>query len=477
MASPATIPIPAGSTLEPIQQATSAPQSVPIPAGSTLEALPGAAPQIPEQTIGHAAKSFLGDLWDSAKGLVKTVAAPPSTDTEKAASVLFPGGGVPMLRVGKGYFDSVRHLLDQAEAAGEKGDTHGVMINTIAAGLPLVGPLAGDLYEQAKSGDTAGAIGKGLSRATQAATMAPKGSVIPNPAELVTRPLAAVVSKAREYGAAKAPEMYQEALKPSTSDPAKATRVVQNGLELEIPVSKGGLADLNQRLSDLNQKITQTIGDGQGKTINKFKVASRLNETVRDARNQVNPGDDVTAIKASGDEFLKGNPTEIPAKQAQAMKVGTYERLGSKAYGPNPELKAATVEAQKSLVRGLKDEIAVQFPELKNLNASESRLLDLQPVLEKAVTRIGNRSGIGIGSGIAAGGAKAITGSGGIAAVVGTMKAVFDNPSFKSRLAMALYQAGKKAGQPVTLPQATARVAAYVNALGAGASGSAEESQ
>lgn len=444
----------------------------PDPQAAAVTITPDAPP--PPKPEHHEALEFAKDLWETAKGMGHTFSDKPQGADEIAAI----GSGIPLpvYRMAKGYFNTVQGMKQKSEDYADKGETGKSMYYSAAAALPLVGPLLNGAPERAEQG---GGWGLGLSRILQAASMAPEGSAIPNPAALVTKPLAAAVSKAREVGNAEAPGMYQEALKPSTSDPAKATRVVQNGLEMEIPVSKSGLAKLNTLLSDLNAKITDVIGDGQGKTVNKFKVASRLNETIQDARNQVNPGDDVTAIKASGDEFLKGNPTEIPAAKAQAMKVGTYERLGSKAYGPNPELKTATVEAQKSLARGLKDEVAVQFPELKNLNASESRLLDLQPVLEKAVTRIGNRSGIGIGSGIAAGGAKAITGSGGIAAVVGTMKAVFDNPSFKSRLAMALYQAGKKAGQPVTLPQATARVAAYVNALHAGAepNGNADNGQ
>jgi hypothetical protein len=69
--------------------------------------------------------------------------------------------------------------------------------------------------------------------------------------------------------------------------------------------------------------------------------------------------------------------------------------------------------------RGLKEELAVQFPELKQLNARGSQLFDLQPVLEKAVNRIGNHQLIGVGTPIVTGAAKALTGSSKLAAVTG----------------------------------------------------------
>jgi hypothetical protein len=249
--------------------------------GGTAAAPKDTAPPIPEQTVGHAAKSFLGDLWDSAKGLGKTIIAPPQTDAEKAAAVAIPGAGAQIVRVGKGYYDSVRHLLDNAEKAGEAGDTHGVMINSIAAGLPLVGPLAGDIYEQAKSGDTAGAIGKGLSRATQVASMAPEGSVIPNPAAAIAKAGAPIVAKAQEVAGKVAPEMYRSALKPTTvpAQQANVAKAIDTGIQEGIPVSPKGAEKLGQLVDDLNDKIKTEIGSGSGKTVNKFKVASRLTDT------------------------------------------------------------------------------------------------------------------------------------------------------------------------------------------------------
>lgn len=262
-------------------------------------------------------------------------------------------------------------------------------------------------------------------------------------------------------------EAYQSALKPSTTIPlAKVERIVNTGLENEIPVSKSGSEKLSSLLDDLHDRVTAEIGAGQGKTVNKFKVASRLSNTADKFATQVNPEADLNAVSDAGNEFLRTQPGEIPAADAQALKVGTYRQLGSKAYG---ELKGATIESQKALARGIKEELANQFPELSSLNAAEGSMYDLQPVLEKAIQRQGNHQILGIGTPIAAGATKAVTGSSTMAAVAGAVKAVVDNPIVKSRLAIALSKGG------MAPSVANARIRAYSAALAASAANSETE--
>lgn len=265
---------------------------------------------------------------------------------------------------------------------------------------------------------------------------------------------------------------YQSALKPSTTlSEAEKANVVQTGLDYKIPVTSKGLDKLGALIDDVNSKIKAVVDSAPNRPINKFAVASRLQDTANKFKTQVSPTADMNAISDVGNDFLDTAPNPIPAAQAQAMKQGTYRALGDKAYG---ELKGASIEAQKSLARGLKEELAAQFPELKNLNAADSRLLDLQPVLERAVNRIGNHQLIGIGTPIAAGAVKAVTTSGKLGAVAGIMKAVLDNPNIKSRLAIALNKSG------VPYSQAVSRVQNYSAALAQaalrGSSGSPDQS-
>lgn len=262
-------------------------------------------------------------------------------------------------------------------------------------------------------------------------------------------------------------EAYQSALKPSTTlSEAERAQVVNTGLQENIPVSKGGLEKLGGLIDDLNKQISDTVASDPNRPINKFAATSRLAGTAKRFATQVNPTSDLNAISESGNEFLATQPNEIPAADAQALKQGTYRALGDKAYG---ELKGASIEAQKALARGLKDELANAFPELSDLNARDSRALDLQDELERAVNRIGNHQLLGIGTPIAAGAAKAVTGSNKLAAVAGVMKAVLDNPNVKSRLAIALSRSG--VGQRAI----QSRIAGYTGALAAVSQGDAQQ--
>lgn len=313
--------------------------------------------------------------------------------------------------------------------------------HALASGLPLVGPWAASIGEQAGTGDVGGAMAKG---AAQVATPM-----------LVTRALNATKTLASPLLKAGAERMYQSALKPSTAkfapDPAS---VVRTGLENSIPVSEGGADKLDNLLDDTNQRITDTIASAPAKTISKGLVLQRLNPLVGRFSNQVNPASDLSAIADAGKEFADTQPGDIPATDAQALKQGTYAQLKGRAYG---ELKGATVESQKALARGLKEELANAFPELNELNAKDSALIDLNGALEKAVQRGGNHDLIGLGTSVAGAAGGAIRGGPGMA-VAAALKYAIDNPVVKSKLAIAL---NKAAMSKYSIPNVSARIGAY----------------
>lgn len=273
------------------------------------------------------------------------------------------------------------------------------------------------------------------------------------------------VSKAVLLG--KTPEeAYQSALKPSTTIPqAQRAAIVKTGLENEIPVSKQGLSDIGTAIENLNQSIKAEIDADPTRPIDPNKVSTRADLARAKFAKQVNAGGDLAAIEASKQQFLSeqggtpGKPAPpMNAADAQEMKQGTYRVLRGK-FG---EQGSASVEAQKALARGLKEEIATQFPEITNLNANESRLLDLQPILERAVNRISNHQAVGIGTPVAGAAAKAVSGSGSVGVVASVLKAVLDNPTMKSRLAIAISK-----GSKIPIGQAMAKVQAYSSTLGA----------
>jgi hypothetical protein len=329
-----------------------------------------------------------------------------------------------------------------------KGLAYGVY-----SAIPFAGPTLAHAGEQMESGDMAGGIGTTLGAAAPIVMGEMGGQLRAN----VKLP-----AKLRAGMQGKAADLYQSALKPSNAKNApNPANLVKTGLDNGIPVSQGGLDKLSSLIDDYNVKIADEVKNSPA-MVNKYKVASRLNDTYDAFKTQVNPTSDINAIADSGNEFLGTQPAQIPAADAQALKVGTYRQLKGKAY--TGELKSASIESQKALARGIKEELNQAIPELAGLNAEESRLLGLEPALEKAVNRINNHQAVGIGTPIAAGAAKAVSGSGAVGVVTGVMKAVLDNPNVKSRLATALYRAGRG---KFTLPAARARVQGYVGALSA----------
>ena len=352
-----------------------------------------------------------------------------------------------------GLYNTVRHPIDTANAIGQQ-----VKNDYQQGGVPLAAEnLAGQAIGAYEGGRIAAPVAKAAMNAAPAAV-------------------------GRTVLLGDTPEVaYERAMKPSPAiDAGDRAAMVQTGLQNAIPVSKAGAQKLSDLIDDLNSKIKDTIAQDPNRPIDPNAVAQRLDQTKARFANQVVAQPDLNAIDAQGAQFLRerGAPVDVqgnitgpapsmPAAQAQAMKQGTYQVLGGK-YG---EQGSAVVEAQKGLARGLKEEIATQFPEIGNLNAAESRLLDLQPVLERAVNRISNHQVIGIGTPVAGAAATAMTGSTGIGQVAMVAKAILDNPNVKSRLAIAVSKGGK-----IPYSDALARVQSYATALGSASSAGQENS-
>ena len=308
----------------------------------------------------------------------------------------------------EGLYNTVRHPIDTAE-----GIANQVKSDYAQGGIPLAAEnLAGQAIGAVESGRIAAPVAEGALKAAPSA-----------------------VGRAALLG--KTPEgAYESALKPSTtlSQPERSA-IVQTGLENSIPVSKGGVEKLGGLIDDLNQKIAAQIQSDPTRPVSTVPAVRNLDAVRARFANQVTPQPDLGEISNVESNFLNNpqvapqgagpSPGSITAEQAQAMKTGTYRALGDKSYG---EIKGANIEAQKALARGLKDEIATQFPEISQLNAQDSKLLDLQPVLEKAVNGISNHQIIGIGTPVAGAAASAVTGSTTIGKVAMVAKAVLDNP-------------------------------------------------
>lgn len=425
------IAIPQGSTLEPIQS-----QSIPIPSGASVEDL-------------QSKRNWLDSATDLAKGIWSQVN--PVAGVQGAAQL-----AAHPIDTYKADAGSRQELLDKAQDAFKKGDYVTGMAHALNGIIPFLGPQMDAAGQNIQQGNVATGVGQSIGMGLNMAA--------PEVVKGVAAKLPAVTGEI-------ANRMYQSSLKPppgSFSSPEVAS-MVKTGLENEIPVSAAGAAKLQDLVTDLNQKVRAQIaaGSNQGASINKFSVASRLGDTARKFETQVNPESDLNAVSSSGNEFLRNQPNQISALQAQDLKSGTYKQLGDRAYG---ELTTAASEAQKALARGLKEELQKQFPEIQGLNSKESNLIGLDEALERAVRRTNNRDIFSLGGKIASttGGVLGAATGGPEGAALGAAAApvvhyFMSDPMVQSRLAIAVSKASKGS---VPIGAARARVAGYLNALG-----------
>lgn len=242
-------------------------------------------------------------------------------------------------------------------------------------------------------------------------------------------------------------EVYRTALRkgvPYGSEIDANRALAKTGIDYGIPVSEEGLQKIGKLIKGLDDAVKTDVqkGAARGVTVNKYAVASRLSDQAAGAAKQVNPTADLGQITKAGNEFLATQPGEIPADQALEIKKGTYRAMGEKAYG---EEKAATLEAQKTLARGIREELANLFPDSAEILKEEGRLIPLQDAIEKVVNKTLNgqtTSGPGLKTAAAALTAKALTGSGLAGAGIGMLKAVVDDPAVRSQMAIAMSKPG-----------------------------------
>lgn len=234
-----------------------------------------------------------------------------------------------------------------------------------------------------------------------------------------------------------APAMMQSALKPGIQTTLAAVKsgkvppVVKTLLDEGINVTPGGIEKLNGIISATNAEIKAALASlPQGSmAVSAKDVASRLAGTAARFANQVNPVGDLSAITDAGQEFVAAHGPYMTLPDAQAVKQGTYAALKSKAYG---EVKEASIEAQKALARGLKEEIAAEAErsglDLSSLNGREGKALDALQAVAKRVAVGGNANPLGLAGIAASHPATFIT------------MLLDKSPAVKSMLARGLYQ-------------------------------------
>lgn len=236
-----------------------------------------------------------------------------------------------------------------------------------------------------------------------------------------------------KYLQTKAKEYMQSALKPTAKQQktGQADVAVQTLLENNMTVTKDSVDLMKNKINSLNEQIASKLEPSTG-TVSKIDVVKYLDELRSKKAKQANPAADLAAIDKVSQEFMQYNkplvetPTQnIPVQLAQELKQGTYSGLKGK-YG---QLGSTEVEAQKTLARGLKEQIAKSVENIGGLNKQESKLLDTLSVTERRIMMDLNKDPISLG-----------WLANNPAATAGFMAT--RSPKFKSILANMLYRAG-----------------------------------
>jgi len=414
------------------------------------------------QTAGQVARAVVNPPQDAHETIAYNVGGPGGLVAYRAAQKIV-SSTQDMVKAKKETFEQAKtdfaksaidlHNGNWRQGLSDAASTGGDLLSLNPATPSGVGERVRELSEGARpGGDLATPLGK---TATDIGMAALDSDTVGKVAKLPGKITDAVAEK-----------MYQSTLKPGPRSftPEEVESMVQTGLENKIPVSKAGIKKLDSLVSDLNSKIAAEIkaGSDAGATVNKYKVASRLGDTADKFKTQVNPDADLAAVGKSGNEFLESQPNEISASDAQALKQGTYRQIGSKAYG---ELSSATKESQKALARGIKEELADQFPEIVPKNAQEAKLLGLDDALETAVNRTRNHNLVSLGAkaayiagGATFGGTEGAALGGGLA----LLHEVLSHPAVQSHLAIAIARASK-----IPYKEALGKVGAYASSLNA----------
>ncbi len=253
------------------------------------------------------------------------------------------------------------------------------------SGIPQLGYKAGEKVgdlatSMGASPELSAGLGYGTNVATQALPALMSGYKFAGeaPAALLEKPARALM---------------QSAIKPAQADrlSGSADKAIGTMLAEGINPTRGGMDKAAQIASKLDAEVKAAIA-ASPETVSKWDVGKRLSDVMTKARAQVNPEQDMNAVKEAWTAFrthpdLAGK-TNMPVQLAQQLKSGTYQTLGAKSYG---EVGTASTEAQKALARGLRETIAEKVPAVVEPLKREASLMNVRDVaMNRALAQANN---------------------------------------------------------------------------------------
>jgi hypothetical protein len=223
-------------------------------------------------------------------------------------------------------------------------------------------------------------------------------------ANILTQALPSFLTSAKPVGVptgslfkVPASKLMQSAVKPSSTLPVKDVKGALNTMLEEgiTPTTKG-----MEKAARISGQLDEIVSGAVAKSPAQVSVASigsRLKDVHNKALRQVNPQEDLAAIRAAWDKFktspLIAGKTEIPVQLAHELKRGTYASLGGKSYG---EVGSAAVEAQKALARGAREEVGRLVPEVEQYLARQAALMNVRDVAGTRALIEANKNPLGL---------------------------------------------------------------------------------
>ena len=277
----------------------------------------------------------------------------------------------------------------------------------------------------------------------------------------IMRPAAKLVGKAYEKIAPAISEKLQSnaenlmgrvlKIPPSVKDEIRDD-AIKTSLSGKYPVSKQGLNKLRTNIDSINNKISGIISENPYKPIKTKDFIQKLDLLRNDVKKLPNPSQQLLEIDNIIEGIKKYRGDQIHGALAQDMKkalyksIATYYRTTAPIGGHVPP--SLSIQADKNIAWGLKDELVKAYPQLAALNKEDSSLISLGKYLERAVNRTRNVTPIKLSDIMTA----LVTGEayGKFAAFSSTVaKKVLEAPGTQSRIAIALSEASKSSGKKI----------------------------
>lgn len=215
--------------------------------------------------------------------------------------------------------------------------------------------------------------------------------------------------------------LMQSAVKPTQVDRASgaAGKAIGTMLREDISPTTSGMDKAANLARSLDQQVESAIA-ASPETVSLNAVGQRLQEPAKRALTQVNPNQDIEAVKSVWNEFknsplvrqaasqgaVQGTPNvpavqgaqaaqdvQLPVQLAHALKKGTYQSLGGKSYG---EIGSSSTEAQKALARGLREEVGNAVPQSLELLKREASLMNVKDVATNRALLEANKNPMGL---------------------------------------------------------------------------------